>query len=141
MVAGVSNEIPPRLLSGGTITPPLKGGGVKINLFPFLNGEKADAPHPEMKWRFTISASIREGDWKLVRLPDRLPTLYNLRNDIAEQNNVADQHRNRVEQMLKSLGDWDVSCPQVLYLEGNRWRREQLNLYDRYYQLVQPGTK
>jgi len=126
-------------LAGGTIAPADNMDG--INLLPFLNGEKANAPHPEMKWRFTISASIREGDWKLVRLPDRLPSLYNLRDDIAEQNNIADQHRSRVEQMLKSLGDWDVSCPQVIYLEGNRWRREQLNLYDRYYQLVQPGTK
>ncbi len=122
-------------LAGGTITPADKMDGV--NIFPFLSGEKTGRPHPEMHWRFTISASIRDGDWKLVRLPDRLPMLYHLSEDISEQNNVADQHRERVERMLKALGDWDVSCPQVLYLEGNRWRREQLNLYDKEYQLMQ----
>jgi arylsulfatase A-like enzyme len=126
-------------LAGGTIAPADHMDGV--NIFPFLSGEKTGTPHPEMKWRFTISASIREGDWKLVRLPDRLPMLYNLRDDIAEQNNVADQNREMVERMLKKLGDWDVSCPQVLYLEGNRWRREQLKLYDKEYQLVQPGPQ
>ena len=126
-------------LAGGTIAPTDHMDGV--NIFPFLRGEKTGTPHPEMKWRFTISASIREGDWKLVRLPDRLPMLYNLRDDIAEQNNVADQNREMLERMLKKLGDWDVSCPQVLYLEGNRWRREQLNLYDKEYQLEQPGSQ
>lgn len=123
-------------LAGGTIDKKDKLDGV--NIYPYLTGEIAEAPHPEMKWRFTISASIREGDWKLVRLPDRLPMLYNLSDDIAEQNDVADQNRERVVSMLKKLGDWDVSCPQVLYLEGNRWRREQVDLYDRKYQLVQP---
>ncbi|MCK4922236.1 MAG: sulfatase-like hydrolase/transferase [Bacteroidales bacterium] len=123
-------------LAGGDISPESKIDGV--NIFPFINGENSERPHPEMKWRFTISASIREGDWKLVRLPDRLPMLYNLSNDIAEQNNIADENRDMVERMLKKLGDWDVSCPQVLFLEGNRWRREQVNLYDREYQLLQP---
>jgi arylsulfatase A-like enzyme len=123
-------------LAGGTISTADKMDGV--NIFPFISGEKTDTPHPDMKWRFTISASIREGDWKLVRLPDRLPMLYNLSEDISEQNNVADENRERVERMLKKLGDWDVSCPQVLFLEGNRWRREQIDLYDKKYQLTQP---
>jgi arylsulfatase A-like enzyme len=123
-------------LAGGIITPADKMDGV--NILPFLSGEKTDLPHPDMKWRFTISAGIREGDWKLVRLPDRLPMLYNLSEDISEQNNVANENRERVERMLKKLGDWDVSCPQVLYLEGNRWRREQIDLYDKNYQLTQP---
>lgn len=123
-------------LAGGKTMPEDKLDGV--NLFPFINGEKTETPHPDMKWRFTISAGIREGDWKLVRLPDRLPMLYNLSTDISEQNNVADQHRERVEQMLKKLGDWDISCPQVLYLEGSRFRRQQVDLYDKKYELIQP---
>jgi len=91
-----------------------------------------------MMWRFTISAGIREGDWKLIRLPDRLPMLYNLKEDIAEQHDVADQHRERVVRMLKALGDWDVSAPQPLYLEGDKWRRVQVDSYDVEYQLTQP---
>ena len=123
-------------LAGGKIPAKAKLDGV--NIFPFLKGEDTERPHDEMMWRFTISASIRQGDWKLVRLPDRLPMLYNLSNDIAEQNDLADENRERVVRMLKKLGDWDVSCPQVLYLEGNRWRREQVDLYDVNYKLVQP---
>lgn len=123
-------------LAGGKFNAKDKMDGV--NVFPYLTGDKTGAPHADMKWRFTISASIREGDWKLVRLPERLPMLYNLKNDITEQNDVADQHRDRVVRMLKALGDWDISAPQVLYLEGDRWRREQVNSYDVEYQLTQP---
>lgn len=123
-------------MAGGTVAKEAKLDGV--NILPFIKGDEAGSPHDEMLWRFTISASIREGNWKLVRLPDRLPMLYDLSKDIAEQNNVADENRELVELMLKKLGDWDISRPQVLYLEGNKWRREQVDLYDRKYQLVQP---
>ncbi len=123
-------------LAGGKITQNDKLDGV--NILPFIKGEQTSRPHDEMKWRFTVSASIREGDWKLIRLPDRLPLLFNVKQDISEQNNLTDKHRTRVERMLKKLGDWDISRPQVLYLEGSRWRRNQVDLYDRQYQLTQP---
>ncbi len=123
-------------LADGSITPDDNLDGV--NLFPYISGENSAKPHNDMKWRFTISASIREGDWKLIRLPDRLPMLYDLSTDIAEQNNVADQHRELMEHMLKKLGDWDITRPQVLYLEGSRFRRQQVDLYDRKYELIQP---
>ena len=74
----------------------------------------------------------------MVRLPDRLPMLYNLNEDLAEQHNLARKYPEKVESMLKRLGDWDVSCPQVLFLEGDPWRRRQLDLYDRPYSLNQP---
>jgi len=123
-------------LAGGQTQPEDKLDGV--NIFPYVQGSELGRPHDRMKWRFTISAGIREGDWKLVRLPDRLPMLYNLSDDIAELNDVADENRDRVVRMLKTLGDWDISAPQVLYLEGDKWRRNQVDLYDREYQLTQP---
>ena len=81
---------------------------------------------------------IRKGSWKLVRLPDRLPLLFNLDNDPSEQNNVALENLDLVKSMLKELGDWDVSTPHILFLEGARWRRNQLDLYDKQYQLEHP---
>ena len=123
-------------LAGGETTNKDKLDGV--NIFPYITKEIKGTPHETMMWRFTISAGIRKGDWKLVRLPDRLPLLFNLDKDPSELNNVADQNKDLVVSMLKELGDWDVSCPQVLYLEGNRWRRNQVDLYDKKYQLTQP---
>ena len=122
-------------LAGGKISPKETDG---VDILPYLRGDNNANPHESMLWRFTISGGIRKGNWKLIRLPDRLPLLFNLDKDPSEQHNVASENWDLVESLLKELGDWDVSCPQVLYLEGNRWRREQVDLYDRGYQLKQP---
>ena len=123
-------------LAGGKITNKDKLDGV--NIFPYITNEIEGLPHQTMMWRFTISAGIRKGNWKLVRLPDRIPLLFNLDNDPSEQDNVALKNMDLVKSMLKELGDWDVSTPHILFLEGARWRRNQLDLYDKQYQLEQP---
>ena len=123
-------------LAGGKINKKDKLDGV--NIFPYVNKEIQGLPHQTMMWRFTISAGIRKGSWKLVRLPDRLPLLFNLDNDPSEQNNVALENLDLVKSMLKELGGWDVSTPHILFLEGARWRRNQLDLYEKEYQLEQP---
>ncbi len=108
------------------------------NIIPYVQGEKTSAPHEELKWRFTISASIREGDWKLVRLPDRLPMLYHLPTDWSEQNNLALDNLEVTKRLLKKLGEWDVSLPHPLFLEGAVWKKNQLGQYDKTYPLTQP---
>ena len=89
-------------------------------------------------WRFTISASIREGNWKLIRLPDRLPLLYNLENDTSELNNIALKNLDKTKELLKKLGKWDVQLPHPLFLEGPMWRKNQVEQYDKEYPIEQP---
>ena len=125
-------------LAGGEITNDVKLEGV--NLVPYLTGKFDGMPHKSYNWRFTISAAIRQGDWKLVRLPDRLPMLYNLAEDISEQNNVALENLEITTSLLKKLGEWDVQQPHPLFMEGAVWKARQLQLYDQKYQLVQPGV-
>lgn len=125
--------------AGGTISEKDDLDGV--NLLPYLTGTTDKKPHETMKWRFTISAAIRDGNWKLVRLPDRLPMLYNLAEDISEQNDVALQNLERTKTMLKELGQWDVRLPHPVFLEGAVWKSRQLDLYDDKYMLVQPDEK
>lgn len=121
----------------------LTGGSFKANemdgenLIPYLTKEKSGQPHESLKWRFTISAAMVSGDGKLLRLPDRLPMLYNLKDDLAEHNNLAFKETERLEKMLKELGNWDVPLPHPIFMEGARWKKEQLKLYDRDWSLVQ----
>jgi len=123
----------------------IAGGEVKatdnldgVNLMPFLTKQKKSLPHTELKWRFTISAAIRDGDWKLVRLPDRLPLLYHLPTDISEQKNLTLKEVEKTEALLKKLGTWDVQLPHPVFLEGAIWKKRQLGLYDASYPLIQP---
>lgn len=123
-------------LAGGKTTEEDQFDGV--NLLPYIKGEIDGKPHDSFNWRFTISAVIREGDWKLIRLPDRLPVLYNLKEDLSEQHDLALENIEKTKALLKKLGTWDVAQPHPVFLEGAEWRANQLNLYDRVYQLSQP---
>jgi arylsulfatase A-like enzyme len=125
--------------AGGKNTPKPELDGVDLR--PFVTGQKRGMPHDTMHWRFTISAAIRSGHWKLIRLPDRLPLLYDLSTDLSEQRNVAIQNLGQVETMLKALGNWDVRLPHPVCLEGAVWKRRQLALYDHEYPLTQPDAK
>jgi arylsulfatase A-like enzyme len=109
-----------------------------VNLLPHLMGKSAAPPHESLLWRFTISAAIRAGDWKLIRLPDRLPMLFNLKSDLSEQHDVALDNLERTRDMLRQLGQWDVRLPHPLFLEGAVWKSRQLNLYDATYPIEQP---
>lgn len=123
-------------LAGGKISGNTKFDGV--NLMPYLLGETDEQPHKSMNWRFTISAAIRDGNWKLIRLPDRFPMLFDLSKDISEQNDISFQHLDRTKAMLKSLGAWDVSQPHPVFLEGAKYKSLQLKLYDAEYPKTQP---
>jgi len=51
--------------------------------------------------------SIRMGDWKLIeRYEDGRVHLYNLKNDIGERNDLAEQYPDKVNMMRKKLHTW-----------------------------------
>lgn len=122
--------------AGGTISENDKYTGV--SLIPFLTGRTNEIPHQSMQWGYTVSTAFREGDWKLISLPDRFPMLYNLAEDISEKNDVALQNLDRTKAMLKKLGTWEVHLPHPVFLEPADWRIRHLGFYDAEYQLVQP---
>ncbi|MBT4411644.1 MAG: sulfatase [Bacteroidetes bacterium] len=122
--------------AGGTVSEDYNLRG--IDLMPFLTGKTDIIPHTSMEWKYTVNAAIRDGDWKLIRLPDRLPMLYNIEEDISELNDLSLQELERTKSMLKKLGTWDIFLPHPVFLEPNSWRTRQIKNYDKKYQLTQP---
>jgi len=122
--------------AGGNVKP--EDGLDGMNLIPFIAEPSREIPSRSLKWGYTVSMAIRDGDWKLIRLPDRLPMLFNLSEDVSEQNDVAMQNLERTRNMLKELGKWDVHMAQPRFLEPISWRIRHLARYDLEYQLVQP---
>ncbi|MDV6029613.1 MAG: sulfatase [Phycisphaera sp. RhM] len=99
-----------------------------VSLVPLLKGEKKldrDAlywhyPHYSNQGGFPGGA-IRMGNWKLVeRYEDGKVHLYNLAEDVGEQNDLADQHPERVATMREKLHRWyqDVDA-KFLRPKGN----------------------
>lgn len=85
-----------------------------VNLLPHLKGEKADAPHESLSWRFGPQKAIRRGKWKLVDFRDfEAKTqsgwqLFDLDADISESKNLAAEHPELVAELSKAWDDWNA---------------------------------
>jgi arylsulfatase A-like enzyme len=85
-----------------------------VNILPHLKGEKADAPHESLAWRFGPQKSIRRGKWKLVDFRDfEAKTqsgwqLFDLDADISETKNLATEHPELVAELSKAWDDWNA---------------------------------
>ena len=63
-------------------------------------------------------SAVRKGDWKLVyRMLTGALELYNLSEDIGEQNDLAAKYPEKVKELATILSDqlrsWDASMPTV----------------------------
>ncbi|GAF03696.1 sulfatase [Saccharicrinis fermentans] len=80
------------------------------------------------------TAMIR-GDWKMIYYyEDEQVELFNLREDISESNNLAQQLPEIVREMKKSMDDWivDTKAPVPSQLNSDydeAWNRKQINKY------------
>jgi arylsulfatase A-like enzyme len=120
------------------IAPPKALDGV--DLLPFLNGKKADSPHPLLFWGFpraTDRWAVRSAEWKLVhdipntqaqpKYPNGMELgLYDLTADPKESNNLAAKRPEIVDRLRRLNEDFyatlpaSIATPQVLA----EWQRE-----------------
>ncbi|MGC8793874.1 MAG: sulfatase [Bryobacteraceae bacterium] len=105
--------VPTALAAAGQ---PLPAGLDGLNLLPYLAGEREDAPHAALYWRYGPQAAIRKGNWKMLRLADGVPHLYNLAEDVGESRDLASAQPARLKELTE---DWEAWNRQ---LAPPRWR-------------------
>ncbi|NVK23905.1 MAG: sulfatase-like hydrolase/transferase [Gammaproteobacteria bacterium] len=80
-----------------------------VNLTPYITGANQQRPHQRLYWKKENRGAIRDGDWKLLRFPDRPAELYDLSQDQTEVNNVAAKHPELVKDLYKKLFNWELT--------------------------------
>lgn len=83
-----------------------------LSFLPVLTGQDSQQQHDALYWEFHElrgRQAVRKGDWKLVKynVLDTGKTtteLYNLKTDVAEQNNLAAQHPDIVNELAGIMG-------------------------------------
>jgi arylsulfatase A-like enzyme len=100
---------------GVSIVPLMKGKAIAERAiywhYPmYLSGSVEVKPiygTDKMYWRATPCSIVRKGDWKLMHFFETGSVeLYNIKEDIGEENDLAGQHPERATEMLKSLRKW-----------------------------------
>ncbi|MDG2280512.1 MAG: sulfatase [Flavicella sp.] len=86
-----------------------------VDLLPYVTGKIKTAPHEMLFWKKENRGVVRQGDWKLIRFPDRPAELYNIEKDISENKNLASKYPKRVREMYKSLFEWEGELERPLW--------------------------
>jgi arylsulfatase A-like enzyme len=116
--------VPTALAAAGvSVAPEWRFDGV--NLLPYLIEATAAAPHDSLYWRLGGTMAARIGDWKLVRMSDEplqageitlrdllAAQLYNLRDDIGEEHDIAATNSVRVREMAMAWMSWNADLPK-----------------------------
>ena len=87
-----------------------------VNLQPFLSGRSKSIPHQHLYWRYNRSKALRQGDWKIVQqtAPNAVEKpwqLFNLKEDIGEQQDLAAAEPARLQQMIAA---WESLNQQMI---------------------------
>lgn len=129
-----SMDVFPTLIEAAGLQMPEGQSTDGVDLLPFILGNNASKPHDWLCWQnrswlprkeggFTFptpkvyNSAICKGNWKLVRLNERIDSgepppawrLYNLADDIGEQNDVSDKHKNVVRELSSLFETWRLS--------------------------------
>lgn len=119
---------------GGEIKPSDSFDGV--DLLPFMNSATDERPHNLMYWKKDVRATIRVGDWKMMRFPDRPAELYYLPDDLKEHNNIAHAHPDKVKEMFKALFEWESTLERPRWLLQRKFENYDIERMDLYHQKI-----
>lgn len=132
-------DVQPTALAAAGIEPEADAKFEGVNLLPHLTGEKNDAPHDYLYWRFGPQMAVRKGDWKLIRYGDvgglapgeSWPKLYNLAADVGESKDIAAENPEIVKDLEAAWRAWDMQNQPPRWGGGNAARRNRRAQADR----------
>jgi arylsulfatase A-like enzyme len=86
-----------------------------VNLLPYLDGTKTDAPHEALFWRYGNASAVRRGNWKLVKNGNDQAALYDLAADVGEKSDLASQQTNVVNELNALWASWNSELADPLW--------------------------
>ena len=86
------------------------------NLVPFLHG-CSGTPHKTLYWRTGDRRAIRSGKWKLIRLDEQEPQLYDLASDPGEKCNLAAEMPAKTKELDALFAKWNSQLAKPRWQE------------------------
>lgn len=105
-----------------------------VSLLPYLQGKTTNRPHQSLFWKKENRGAIRDGDWKLLRFPDRPAELYDLSTDISEKNNLATAYPEIVKDLFQKLFNWELTLERPLWQLQRQYEGAAMQRMDNYRQ-------
>lgn len=103
-----------------------------VDMIPWLTGRKTGRPHQTLYWKKENRGAVRDGDWKLLRFPDRPAELYNIAEDPSELNNLAPEQPERERALYKKLFAWECTLERPMFMLKRLYEEKAAERFDRY---------
>ncbi len=87
-------------------TKPAEG----ISIVPSFTMESLPERKNTMGFDFAMGQGVRDGNWKLVKFAKDDWELYDISKDRTETKNLAAQHPEKVQEMVKKFAAWNKQC-------------------------------
>lgn len=104
--------------------------------------DKPEAGHEVLFWRRGIAKAVRYKQWKLIQAGKNPILLFDLEQDPREQQNIAEQHPQIVETLLKKLQTWECSMQDPswysAYGDENQLRKHRMEVQGREMERMYP---
>ena len=106
--AAMSMDLFPTMLGIADAPPPEKSFD-GLDLSPVLF-EKRELPSRDLFWRYRKQKAVRRDRWKLVVEAEKT-FLFDLKNDLGERRNIAEEKPEIVAELLQALASWEADIP------------------------------
>jgi len=90
-----------------------------VNLIPYLTGERSDPPHEAIYMRKYDGGihTVRSGDFKWLHFAKKdTIQLYNLAEDIGEQNDISAENSEQMQSLSEMSAAWDSELIEPVFL-------------------------
>ncbi|MAT79475.1 MAG: hypothetical protein CMD13_01875 [Flavobacteriales bacterium] len=89
------------------------------NILNYLN--ENNIKNENLFWRKDKMATVRSGNYKLIRLNDTSTVLYNIKNNYFEDDNIKSKQSKIHDSLLILLSDWEKRLINPNWIENKNW--------------------
>ncbi len=93
------------------------------SLVPFFSGEQTGNPHSQLFWRKDRMAAARIGSYKFIRIDSLGSRLYDLTNDLDEDEDLSVTHSDKLNAITDSLEAWEKGLMDPTWYEPDDWNQ------------------
>jgi arylsulfatase A-like enzyme len=113
-------DLAPTALAAAEIPAPAGRALDGVDLVPYLADRRSGPPHTELFWRYGPLGAVRSGRYKLLRVRDDPPQLYDIQADPGETRDLASAHPDIVQRLRERWELWNAQ------LQPPAWGRPNL---------------
>lgn len=115
-----------------------------VNLTPFVTGEKKEPPHRELYWRWGSQAAVLEMPYKLIKLGNRPPLLFDITKPEGEniEEELSQRMPETVARLEKRLISWSSELqPAGLSADNTAFSRHHEEMFAEHKVIRADGIK